>query len=421
MTTGTVDYASSYFKYKTPTPIIGTPTNKTLKRLKQELRANAASVESDLGGGDHGYLGLILTDVEYALVSDDAFVAPNYPDPLTIPAGTDPVAALTIRERYKEDKKAYYECKNVEKSLQRHVQDAIEDKYLDMLIDEDTQLINEDIPTVLTYLFDLYGKIPSEEVKQKETEIRAMIYNPADPLILLYNPIEKLKTMAISADIPYTNDQLLDIGLTVIRNTRDFEQALGDWEAKPDADKTWDNYKEHFKTAQKQLKAIRGPTMQQAGYHHANHLAQRLREDIHQRDTELMSVIQTAMTTSTDVPSVAPSDISMSTTSPQVTGIQHHANVTQTDPVQVEMLKLLQQMQQSFASTNQSERGTGRRRQNRKTPDDATRPRTQTDKYCWTHGACAHHSAECRFKATGHQDNATKDNKLNGSKAYCDK
>ena len=82
------------------------------------------------------------------------------------------------------------ECR---KALQRHVQDAIGDKYLDMLIDEDTQLINEDIPTVLTYLFDLYGKIPSEEVKQKETEIRAMIYNPADPLILLYNPIEKLK------------------------------------------------------------------------------------------------------------------------------------------------------------------------------------------------------------------------------------
>ena len=58
MTIGAVDYASSYFKYKTPTPIQGTPTNKTLKRLKQELRANASSVESDLGGGDHGYLGL---------------------------------------------------------------------------------------------------------------------------------------------------------------------------------------------------------------------------------------------------------------------------------------------------------------------------------------------------------------------------
>ena len=51
MTLGAVDYAASYFKYKTPTPIQGAPTNKMLKRLKQELRANPSSVESDLGGG----------------------------------------------------------------------------------------------------------------------------------------------------------------------------------------------------------------------------------------------------------------------------------------------------------------------------------------------------------------------------------
>ena len=70
MTVGAVDYAASYFKYKTPTPIQGTPTNKTLKHLKQELQANASSVESDLGGGNHGYLGLILAGTEYATISE---------------------------------------------------------------------------------------------------------------------------------------------------------------------------------------------------------------------------------------------------------------------------------------------------------------------------------------------------------------
>ena len=61
-----VDYATLYFKYPVPTPINREPTNKTIKRLKQELRANASSVKTDLGGGDHGYLGLYLSDVEYA-------------------------------------------------------------------------------------------------------------------------------------------------------------------------------------------------------------------------------------------------------------------------------------------------------------------------------------------------------------------
>ena len=85
MASGAVDYAASYFKYKSPTPIIGAPTNKTLKRLKQELRANASSVESDLGGGDHGYLGLVLDDAEYAAVSATVFVAPRFPATLTVP------------------------------------------------------------------------------------------------------------------------------------------------------------------------------------------------------------------------------------------------------------------------------------------------------------------------------------------------
>lgn len=417
MTTGTVDYASSYFKYKTPTPIQGAPTNKTLKRLKQELRANASSVESDLGGGDHGFLGLVLTDAEYALVAPThPFVAPVFPAALTIPAGTTSLQAMNLREQWKEDKRIYYQCRNVEKALQRHIQDAIEDKYLESMVDEDMQLINEDIPTVLTYLFDTYGKIPSEEVKQKESEIRTMIFHPADPMILLFNPIEKLKSMGESAGIPYTADQLLDMGLTVIRNTRDFEKALGDWE--PIVNKTWTLFKSHFSDAQKQLKAIRGPTMQQAGYHHANHLAQQIQSEIQQRDTDLLTLIQTVVDSSSVSPSIASTDMS------SVTETQQHVNAVQTDTTQLEILKLLQQLQQSMRSgqdnqgNNQGNNRRGRRTP-KKTPDDASFNRTETEKYCWTHGACGHHSAICRARAPGHQTTATFEDKMGGSKAFC--
>ena len=44
-------------------------TNKTLKRLQTELQANASSIKTDLGGGNHGCLALVLTDTEYALKS----------------------------------------------------------------------------------------------------------------------------------------------------------------------------------------------------------------------------------------------------------------------------------------------------------------------------------------------------------------
>ena len=247
MTLGTIDYASSYFKYKTPTPIRGEPTNKSLKRLKLELQANASSVETDLGGGNHGYLGLVLTDEEYASIPHtQPFVPPNYPPPLSIPANATAIRALELKEEYYEAKRLYLECKNVEKALLRHIQDALEEKYIEALVDEYTNLLTGDIPTILTYLFYNYGKVRSEEVTQKDSEVMSMNWQPTDSIIMLTRPIEQLQKLATQAGIPYTDSQILEKGLTIIRSTRDFEYALTQWENKASADKTWAFFKIHF-------------------------------------------------------------------------------------------------------------------------------------------------------------------------------
>ena len=39
--------------------------------------------------------------------------------------------------------------------------------------------------------------------------------------------------------------------------------------------------------------------------------------------------------------------------------------------------------------------------------------------YCWTHGACAHSSTDCRNKAPGHQTTATFNNMQGGSTNQC--
>lgn len=58
------------------------------------------------------------------------------------------------------------------------------------LVDEDTGLIEEDIPTVLAYLFKNYGRVPSEEAKQKEAEVLSITFQPADHMVILFWPIE---------------------------------------------------------------------------------------------------------------------------------------------------------------------------------------------------------------------------------------
>ena len=413
MTIGSIDYASSYFKYKTPTPIRGEPTNKALKTLQKELQANASSVETDLGGGNHGYLGLVLTDAEYATIPNtQPFIPPTYPPPLVIPANSTPIQALELKEQYNEQKRLYLECKNVEKALLRHIQEAIEDKYINSLVDEYTNLLTQDVPTIMQYLFYNYGKVRSEEVSSKEAEVMSMTWQPSDPIVLLTRPIENLQKLAQQAGIPYTDQQLLEKGLSIIRSTRDFEYALTEWEKKPVADRTWATFKTHFHEAQLNLKKIRGPTMQQAGFHHANLVVNQIKDEItshlQTRDSEFLAMLQT-------IPSLVSTDSSSSEEEHSYHQRQQ-ANAA-SDQTQVQILKLLKDLTAELKSVKSSLQQ--QPKFGRKTPDNKTSPRKVTDKYCWTHGGCNHDGTACNFRAQGHKEKATFTNRMGGSNAYC--
>jgi len=371
-------------------------------------------VETDLGGGNHGYLGLVLTDEEYATIPHtEQFIAPNYPPPLVIPATSTPIEALELKDRHQEAKRLYLECKNVEKALLRHIQDAIEDKYIEPLVDEYTNLLNGDVPTILEYLFYNYGKVRSEEVSQKEMEVMTSTWQPSDPLVLLTRPLEQLQKLAIQAGIPYTDGQILEKGLTLIRATRDFEYALTQWEDKPQDQKTWATFKTHFHEAQLQLKKIRGPTMQQAGYHHANVLAQeigqQLQAQLEARDSKMYAVLQ-------QIPGLTDTSSSSEDSYEEP---QEAVNSLTASSIQLEILKLLRDIKSDLKTEKEDKQPT-RPRRNRKTPDNQTRPaRSLVSKYCWTHGACDHEGKECNRRAPGHKVEATKENKMGGSKAYC--
>ena len=226
---GKTSNIQSRFQYPTPTIIRGEPTHQDLKRLNTELRANASSIDSDLGGGDHGYLGLVLTAPEYTAVCPTAFTALNFPARLTLPATATAVEAAIARGERQDQIREYRECAEVENVLLRHIATAIEDRYIESLKNEHTGLIDSDIPTVLQHLQTRYGTVQASEVKEEEDNVLKLDFNPSDSLVILFNPIEKLQKLATKAKMPYTEKQLINFGLTIIRNTRDFEKGLLEW------------------------------------------------------------------------------------------------------------------------------------------------------------------------------------------------
>ena len=85
MSSTNIDYVDTYFEFPLLTKIHGEPTYDSLKTLKNELKSNATSVTSDLGGGGHGHLGIVLTPAEYAVISPIPYVRPVHPGPLVVP------------------------------------------------------------------------------------------------------------------------------------------------------------------------------------------------------------------------------------------------------------------------------------------------------------------------------------------------
>ena len=201
------------------TPIIGEPTYATLKTLKDQLKANAASVPTTLGGGKHGYLGLILSPATYATISPTAFIEPVYPGQHpAIPAGTSAANTSTIIQRHTEDTRQWREFKNVSTALKNQLLSAVEDIYVRALRDRHVGYMNQSIRNLLTHLFENYGNITQLELEDNDTKMRSL-WDPNSPFDCLVQQLEDGQDYANDDGQPYTTDQLLRIAYTLVFKT----------------------------------------------------------------------------------------------------------------------------------------------------------------------------------------------------------
>ena len=69
MSTATIENIIDSFPNPTIPIIEGEPNYETIKRAEKLLIENSASVHSTLGGGNHGFLGLILTPEKHHIVT----------------------------------------------------------------------------------------------------------------------------------------------------------------------------------------------------------------------------------------------------------------------------------------------------------------------------------------------------------------
>jgi hypothetical protein len=105
-----------------PNPVLpkidNEPTFEDIQITTRLLNSNEISIPSMAGGGAHGHLGIIMSQVEYAAVSASPWLEPFNPNAIPIiPPGTNAVDAAQLARIHAECLRIYTNHINVDQAL----------------------------------------------------------------------------------------------------------------------------------------------------------------------------------------------------------------------------------------------------------------------------------------------------------------
>jgi len=421
-----VDYKATYFEFKALTKTHGKPTNETLRTLHDELKANAGTVPSSLGGGANGHLGLVIDQQQYTLISNIPYNRPQQPPPFILPPNTTPEIAMILRDSHNENTRVYREFLGVENALRQQIVESVEHRWLRPLRSTVTNSITMPVYDIITYLFRIHGKISPAELQQRVTTVTSMVYEPIQPIDDVFDAVQDIADLAQVAGAPYTIQQLVNMAYVIINNTRKFGQYITDWNRLPPQQRSWINFKDFFRIAHSELQETTDLTAQDTPYQanlireivqglkdefqemavpssYANNMA-----DVSENNDEISTLqdeIQSLKSTVSQLKNQMISHVDTNRYSVPPTYINssqpgiYNTIASQTAPSPTDA---------TFVTDTSSITGTRR-------SASSSAPTKREWFYCWTHGVCGHTGNKCFRKAQGHVDKATFENIHKGS------
>jgi len=412
------------FPHDPPTPIPGRPNYESIQRLHKQIKTNAKSVPTTIGGGNHGFLGATVTDVEYAVLSAVPFIEPLHPGDLHIANGTNNIQARLLENVYKQELRTYEVYTTVIQSLKKQIINAIHPDWLDPIRNQITHDIEVGIPEIFTHLYRTHGKVTASALRKREEDVRDLTFDPSTQLVdVIFTKVERLRDYANAAGAPYTPTQVMDTAYLILKNTGVFSQGIREWRKairRNPLHNNWDNFKTHYRQAQEDLEETGELTARSSeidNEHVANLILQALREENRRLSEDRSS--------DNEPSSDAPPTESANMLTPSTTNTTANPDVvTSLLTNMLDMQRQLVDMQLNLNQTcgngggrgrgngGRGGRGRGRGREN----DNGGRGRrSRVMRYCWTHGWCTHDGAHCNAKANGHKDEATANNRMGGS------
>ena len=124
-------YRDFYFEHKNLTRISGEPTFASLHKVLLEFKADVVSVPSQLGGGDHGFIVIILSNTTYTtLATISPFITPVQPGHLRVAKGATQYQIALAKTIHEEATQTFQTYQLMQRALIQQVLEAITSKYL---------------------------------------------------------------------------------------------------------------------------------------------------------------------------------------------------------------------------------------------------------------------------------------------------
>ena len=258
-----------HYPYPELTKVPHNPTHKDVKRLQKEVCANAASVTTTLGGGQHGYLGLLMPGNDYVAISHNmaAFNAPDHPgDQAPHANGASGAQIMENNRRYANRLREYREYEAVKNSLRKLMVEAIPAHLIDELSTTVRGFAAVEPSAILRHMEDIYGTPTPDDIEDNRN-LLSEPWNPDDGLAVQWAKINEIRQCATDAGEQITEAVTMRLTLRVLEKSGVFADAVQKWKDKPTADRAWANFKPHFNAAERQR--LRDLTAKQGGYHDA--------------------------------------------------------------------------------------------------------------------------------------------------------
>jgi hypothetical protein len=213
----TIEDVMARFTHDVFPTVQGEPDYQTIHAARNFLQANSRAIDTHLGGGTLGHLGLIISDASYAMIDPTPDAGPalwtNPQAPGRASANTDGTAAQISAacHIWEDEVQTYRTCTSVQQALKKQIISVFEPMYLEILNDSMVGYANISARDMLYHLFSTYGNITAVDLEINFEHMRRA-WDPQQPVESLFKQIQDCADHSEAGGVLIGHPEQINVG-----------------------------------------------------------------------------------------------------------------------------------------------------------------------------------------------------------------